>query len=100
MSAVALEQIAAVARRCSTKIKVTSITVVTLLSANWIFAGEALPTSDFDQGWLKALVSIEISNDSTNGQPIGSGFLVETPGKHVAVVTAKHVVIDANQKLR
>jgi hypothetical protein len=49
-------------------------------------------TAVFNQKWLKALVSIEICQDDDKAKPIATGFLVETPNKHIALVTAKHVV--------
>jgi hypothetical protein len=62
-------------------------------------------TSLFNQDWLKTLVSIEVAepNKDPAGQPnfiaIGSGFIVGTPGNHLALVTAKHVVFDDRGKL-
>lgn len=49
-------------------------------------------TAVFNQQWLKALVSIEILQDKGKAKSIGTGFLVGTPGNHIALVTAKHVV--------
>jgi hypothetical protein len=49
-------------------------------------------TAVFNQKWLKALVSIEICKDQDKGKPFGTGFLISTPNKHIALVTAKHVV--------
>lgn len=49
-------------------------------------------TAVFNQKWLKALVSIEICKDHDKAKPIATGFLVGTPNKHIALVTAKHVV--------
>ncbi|MFH0780804.1 MAG: serine protease [Pseudomonadota bacterium] len=49
-------------------------------------------TAVFNQRWLKALVSIEMQLDNGDAKPVGTGFLVRTPGNHIALVTAKHVV--------
>jgi hypothetical protein len=51
-------------------------------------------TSDFNQQWLKALVSIEVVGTNGAGRPIGTGFLIGTPGGHAGLVTAKHVVFE------
>ena len=55
-------------------------------------------TAVFYQNWLKALVSIEISKDQDKPKPIATGFLVGTPNKHIALVTAKHVVYEDHGK--
>lgn len=55
-------------------------------------------TAVFNQRWLKALVSIEILQENGEGKPIGTGFLVRTPGNHIALVTAKHVVYSDHGK--
>lgn len=52
-------------------------------------------TAVFNQSWLKALVSIEVIIDQ-QATPIGSGFIVQTPSNHIALVTAKHVVFQNN----
>lgn len=49
-------------------------------------------TAVFNQQWLKALVSIELLETADTRKSIGSGFLVQTPNNHIALVTAKHVV--------
>jgi V8-like Glu-specific endopeptidase len=49
-------------------------------------------TAVFNQQWLKALVSIEITTSKDKAKPIGTGFLVSTPNNHIALLTAKHVV--------
>ena len=51
-------------------------------------------TAVFNQLWLKAIVSIEVIDNKGKGTPIGTGFLLETPNKHIALVTAKHVVYE------
>lgn len=58
---------------------------------------EAKHTSSFNQEWLKTLVSIEVSEPNKDARPIGSGFLVLTPSKRIALVTAKHVVFDMDK---
>ena len=55
-------------------------------------------TSTFNQIWLKALVSIEIIKKGKDPIPIGSGFLCKTPNKHLALITAKHVVFEDDGK--
>lgn len=55
-------------------------------------------TAVFNQQWLKTLVSIEVVDDKQRGNPVGSGFLVETPNKHIALITAKHVVYEDEGK--
>lgn len=57
-------------------------------------------TSMFNERWLDAVVSVEQAkpvrkpDGSTEivTNPIGTGFLIETENKHLALVTAKHVV--------
>lgn len=49
-------------------------------------------TAVLNQLWLKSIVSIEIHDAQGKGTPIGTGFLLETPNKHIALATAKHVV--------
>jgi len=41
-------------------------------------------TAVFNQQWLKGIVSIEIHDAQGKGTPIGSGFLLLTPNKHIA----------------
>ena len=55
-------------------------------------------TAVFNQQWLKGIVSIEIHDAQGKGTPIGTGFLLETPSKHIALVTAKHVVYENEGK--
>jgi hypothetical protein len=57
-------------------------------------SGKQLTTS-FNSGWLDTVASIEIQDANQKRQSIGTGFLVETPNKHVALVTAKHVIARA-----
>lgn len=51
-------------------------------------------TAVFNQQWLKAIVSIEVLDAQGKGTPIGTGFLLQTPNKHIALITAKHVVYE------
>lgn len=55
-------------------------------------------TSFFNAGWLKSTVSIEvkIKNDY---RPIGTGFILKTFSNHFMLVTAKHVIIDENDRI-
>jgi hypothetical protein len=46
----------------------------------------------FDQRWLDAVVSIEVVPPTGEPDPIGTGFLLQTPKSHVLLVTAKHVL--------
>jgi S1-C subfamily serine protease len=55
-------------------------------------------TSSFNQEWLKAIVSIEISSNGKYSA-IGTGFLVSTSQNHLALVTAKHVIIGDDGKV-
>jgi hypothetical protein len=73
-----------------------TIAVLFCLLCAQLVSGEEKPkrTSLFDQQWLKALVSIEVAEPNKVARSIGSGFLVATPGKHLALVTAKHVAFD------
>jgi hypothetical protein len=76
-----------------------------LLVSQSLFGNEEEPkhTSLFSQDWLKTLVSVEVKEPSKPGEPekkpmpIGSAFLVLTPGQHMAMVTAKHVVFDKDK---
>ena len=56
-------------------------------------------TSFFNENWLKSIVSIEIVDDSLRGIPIGTGFIITTTNKHLALITAKHVIIDDSGKV-
>ena len=61
----------------------------------------APPTAAFSLAWLKSVVSIEIHDAQTGkDSSIGTGFLVETPNKHFALITAKHVVYENEGKGR
>jgi hypothetical protein len=55
---------------------------------------ERRPTSTFNQQWLEAVISIEVSDAGKDPEPVGTGFLVGTSRKHVLIVTAKHVIAD------
>lgn len=56
-------------------------------------------TSFFNENWLKSTVSIEvrIKNDY---RPIGTGFILKTFSNHFILVTAKHVIIDENDRIK
>jgi len=56
-------------------------------------------TSNFNQNWLKSIISLEIIEKNTQDNterhvPIGTGFLILSQNKHLILVTAKHVIID------
>jgi len=58
-------------------------------------------TSNFNQNWLKTIISIEIiekddERKTEKHNPTGTGFLIETKNKHLLLTTAKHVIIDNN----
>ncbi|MGD0017366.1 MAG: serine protease [Verrucomicrobiia bacterium] len=57
-------------------------------------------TSNFQEDWLKAVVSIEVASSPSNSQPVGTGLLVSTASNHVVLVTAKHVVTERNGSIR
>jgi len=57
-------------------------------------------TSPLDEQFLKMVVSIERLTSLTNGQPLGTGFILLTTNKHIVVVTAKHVVVDDSNNIR
>jgi len=59
---------------------------------------ETKHTAVFNQQWLKAIVSVEVLDSQGKGTPIGTGFLLQTPNKHIALVTAKHVVYENEGK--
>lgn len=61
-------------------------------------------TSNFNQNWLKCIISIEVvkknKQDSAKKEehiPIGTGFLIESPGNHYILITAKHVIFDEEE---
>lgn len=60
----------------------------------------AVRTSQLDQQWLETVVSIEHVQEPNKELPIGTGFVVASSRKHLILMTAKHVVIDSNGKLR
>ncbi len=58
-------------------------------------------TSNFNQNWLKTIISIEIIEKNEKKKiekhnPIGTGFLIKSPNNHLVLITAKHVIIDKN----
>jgi hypothetical protein len=57
------------------------------------WAEDEQPTSSFNEDWLRAVVSIEQFDSPTNAHPLGTGFLLATTNGHIALVTAKHVVL-------
>lgn len=58
-----------------------------------------LRTSQLDQQWLDAVVSIERLPVAGKELPIGTGFIVGSTRNHLILVTAKHVVHDDTGKL-
>ena len=56
-------------------------------------------TSVFNSAWLKSVVSIEQLDTPTNSHPIGTGFLLVSTNYHLILVTAKHVVLNADGNL-
>lgn len=52
-------------------------------------------TSLFQDDWLKVVVSLELLHDPSMPQPIGTGFLVISPNRHILLCTAKHVILNA-----
>lgn len=56
-------------------------------------------TSYFNEQWMKTVVSIELIQASGTAKPVGTGFLVDSPNKHILLVTAKHVVLDNTGKI-
>lgn len=77
-------------------LSLTLIMTLVILTCSGLANDTNKVTSVFYQDWLKSLVSIEVLNEKGEGKPIGSGFLVQTPQNHVALVTAKHVVFENN----
>lgn len=56
-------------------------------------------TSQLDQQWLDTVVSIERLSVAGKEVPIGTGFVVSSTRNRLILVTAKHVVHDADGKL-
>lgn len=56
-------------------------------------------TSQLDQQWLDTVVSIERLSVAGKEDPIGTGFVVSSTRNRLILVTAKHVVHDADGKL-
>lgn len=56
-------------------------------------------TSQLDQQWLDTVVSIEQLPAAGKEVPIGTGFVVSSTRNHLILVTAKHVICDADGKL-
>lgn len=59
---------------------------------------ESSVTSSFNQAWLKTVVSIEIKNEKEEISSIGTGFIVRSPENHGLLITAKHVIVNSNNK--
>ena len=59
----------------------------------------ALRTSQLDQQWLDTVVSIERLSAEGNEAPVGTGFVVASARNHLLLVTARHVVQDAEGRL-
>jgi len=74
------------------------ILACSVIAAPCIAQEELKHTAVFNQQWLKCIVSIEVCDAQGRGEPIGTGFLLETPNKHIALVTAKHVVNEDDGK--
>jgi hypothetical protein len=57
-------------------------------------------TTQLDQQWLDVVISIEqFSGDAGNPEvSIGTGFLVGTDNRHLVLATARHVVIENEEK--
>ncbi len=61
-------------------------------SRTWAAAGVS-DTSFFNNLWLKSVVSMEVRSPGAEPQPLGTGFLVKSPGDHILLVTARHVIV-------
>ncbi|MBU2489462.1 MAG: serine protease [Proteobacteria bacterium] len=55
-------------------------------------------TSFFNNLWLKSVVSMEVRVPGGEPQPLGTGFLVKSPGDHILLVTARHVIVDSSPR--
>ena len=49
---------------------------------------------------MELATSMDTNQNPLTGSPIGSGLLVESPHRHILLVTAKHVVINPDGSLR
>lgn len=78
------------------------VMVMSMLTATFLYAEEKdkTRTSSFDERWLKAVVSIEINREGKEPLPIGTGFLVESSKRRILLVTAKHVILNEEGKLK
>jgi hypothetical protein len=56
-------------------------------------------TSYFNEDWLKTVVSLEVITENGKAKPIGTGFLIESPNKHIILITAKHVILDESGRI-
>ena len=74
--------------------------LLALLLALICLGSSAQMTSGLDPEFLKMVVSVEQMDSPTNAHPIGTGFLVGTPSNHIALVTAKHVILNGDGSLK
>ena len=82
----------------STGIGPTILLVV--LQLGLLGAEQQKKTSGFNAQWLKAVVSVEQLQSPTNASPLGTGFLLASPNKHVVLVTAKHIIVHTDGSVR
>ena len=61
---------------------------------------ESKMTEGIEQQWLKTLVSVEIIPDKGDPKAVGTAFLVTRTNNHTLLVTAKHVILNADGQLR
>lgn len=69
----------------------------------YFLGGMTIPaqhTSLFDPQLLKTVVSIEQLDSPSNAHAIGTGFLLQTTNSHIALVTAKHVVVNEDGSVK
>lgn len=83
----------------SSRIALSFSLIQMILFSTILHAREA--TTFFNQQWLKSVVSIEQgAKHKKEFRPIGTGFLVQSHNKSVILVTAKHVVVDEEGKIK
>ena len=73
---------------------------VTFVCTPFASSQEISRTSFFNQKWLDTVVSIEIDKEGQDPMAAGTGFLVLTENKHILLITAKHVVVNEDRKIR
>lgn len=56
-------------------------------------------TSQLDQQWLDTVVSIERLSAEGRETPVGTGFIVASSRNHLMLISARHVVTDAEGRL-